>query len=153
MKSINPVTTLFFGFLFLVILFTACTKIEGPGYTNEQTQYALNPASEIGMEGSITFTKRSDNSVIVTVQLKGTAEGCSHPTYIHANNSLEGGPAVLELNAVDGGTGVSETIVTSFSDETPLTYESLVSFIGHVKVHVSPGNLVDIIALGDIGPQ
>jgi hypothetical protein len=152
MKSVNPVTTLCFG-LFLVVLFTACTKIEGPGYTSEQTQYTLVPVTEIGMEGLITFTKRSDNSVIVTVQLKGTADGSSHPTFIHANNSQTGGPTVLELNAVDGATGMSETIVTSFSDETPLTYESLASFIGHVKVHVSPGNLVDIIALGDIGPQ
>lgn len=144
-----------FGCLFvaalLVLGFSGCDDDSGPSLTGDNTVYTLNPRSDPGIDGNVTFSKQSDNSVLVTIQLTGTQSGGNHPAHIHADNAVDGGTIVLDLTNVDGATGRSETVVTALNDGTPITYEELIAFDGHVNVHAGADNMSTLIAQGDIG--
>ena len=135
----------------LLFWFASCNTDEGPQPTGDKEEYLLNPVSDNSVSGTVTFERRSDNAVIITIQLNGTDAGGMHPAHIHANNAAEGGSIVLDLNEVDGATGKSETIVAVFNDQTPLTYEGLIGYDGYVNVHMSSSDLGTLVAQGDIG--
>lgn len=113
--------------------------------------YTLTELDSSGVSGTVTFAKQDDRTTKITVHLTGTLAGNSHPAHIHANKASEGGPIVLDFNPVDGATGMSETIVTQFNDGTPVTYEELIKYNGHVNVHKSATELAVMIAQGNIG--
>ncbi|HEU5290736.1 MAG TPA: hypothetical protein VFU05_08855, partial [Cyclobacteriaceae bacterium] len=104
-----------------------------------------------GVSGTVTFHKTNSTTTIITIQLTGTVAGNVHPAHIHGNNASAGGPIVLDLTAVDGTTGQSITTVTQLNDGTPITYEGLISFNGHVNVHKSAAELAVMVAQGNIG--
>jgi hypothetical protein len=52
-----------------------------------------------------------------------------------------------------GGMGHSETVVTELNNGTAITYEELLAFSGHVKLHLSADQLSTIIAYGDFGAK
>lgn len=134
------------------VLVTACKDDDenGPSQMNEKT-YALSELDGSGVSGTVTFSKQDEASTKITIKLTGTQAGNSHPAHIHANSASEGGPIVLDFNPVDGGTGMSETVVTALNDGTPITYEELIAFDGHVNVHKSATELAVMIAQGNIG--
>src|SRR5690606_8734035 len=156
-KTDNPMKPFLqnFGCLFvaalLVLGFSGCDDDSGPSLTGDNTVYTLNPRSDPGIDGNVTFSKQSDNSVLVTIQLTGTQSGGNQPQHYHADNAVDRGTFGLELSNVDCATGRSETMVTALNDGTPITYEELIAFDGHVNVHAAPDNLGTLIAQGDIG--
>jgi hypothetical protein len=103
------------------------------------------------VSGTVTFKKQNNQATLITVQLSGTQAGNSHPAHIHSGNMTTGGPIVLDFNNVDGATGRSETTVTQFNDGTPVTYEQLIAYDGHVNIHLSETELATMIAQGNIG--
>jgi hypothetical protein len=113
--------------------------------------YTLDPLSNAGVSGTVTFKKQNDQTTLITVQLAGTQDGDSHPAHIHAGSAGSGGPVVLGFNPVDGATGRSETVVTKMDDGSAVTYEQLIAFDGHVNVHLSAVQLDVMIAQGNIG--
>jgi hypothetical protein len=131
---------------------SSCTKEDeptaGPGLTGNSETYALNEAGDSGIEGTIKFEERTDNSTVVTIALTG-AMG-DHPAHIHANTAVEGGGIMLDLNIVDA-TGASVTEVTVLNDGTSVTYDQLIDFDGYVNVHKSEDDLGVLVAQGDIG--
>jgi hypothetical protein len=136
---------------FLVLGFSGCDDDDGPSLTGDNTVYELDSRSNPGISGNVTFSKQTDNSILITIQLTGTQAGGNHPAHIHSDNSVDGGPIVIDLNNVDGSTGRSETVVTAFNDGTPVTYEELIEYDGHVNVHAAADNMSTLIAQGDIG--
>jgi hypothetical protein len=52
---------------------------------------------------------------------------------------------------VNGDTGFSLTDFSELDDGTTITFNQLKDFDGHVKVHLSAGDLATIVAAGDIG--
>lgn len=136
-----------------LILVVACDDDEepGPGLTGESKTYTLGSVSNPDVSGTVKFEERDDDQIVITIDLDGTQSGGSHPAHIHANSAAEGGGIVLDLNSVDGATGMSETIVSTLNDGTPITYDELLEFNGHVNVHESSTNLATLIAQGDIG--
>ncbi len=119
--------------------------------TGQTKTYTLNSVSNPGVSGTVKFAERSDNSTIVTIDLDGTTAGNSHPAHIHANTAAETGDIIIDLSAVDGGTGMSETIVTKKKDGTTITYAQLLALDGYVNVHLSSSELATLVAQGDIG--
>lgn len=151
MKALLQISGWLVAATFLVLGFSGCDDDSGPSLTGDNTVYTLNPRSNPAISGNVTFSKQSDNSVLVTIQLNGTQSGGNHPAHIHADNAVDGGTIVLDLENVDGATGRSETIVTAFNDGTPVTYEELIAFDGHVNVHAGADDMATLIAQGDIG--
>lgn len=115
--------------------------------TGDTKEYALNPVSNPEISGTATFAKRMSGETLVTVALANTADGESHPSHIHANSAVETGGVVIDLNNVDGTTGMARTHISQLNDGTPITYEELLDFDGYVNVHSG----ATLIAQGDIG--
>lgn len=122
---------------------------DNPGVVEKS--YTLNALDNSGVSGSVIFRKMSATSTLIIVQLTGTKAGDSHPAHIHANNAAAGGPIVIDFTPVDGATGKSETTVTQLKDGTPITYEGLLAYNGHVNIHKSQAEIAIMIAQGNIG--
>lgn len=155
MKTLKKLFTSSLLLTFLAI-FAGCEKNDvpqGPQPTGTSKQFKLFAVSNPSINGTVTFTKRSDNATIVTIQLAGTSSTASHPAHIHANSAAEGGAIVLDLATVNGSTGKSETVVTTLNSGAAVTYEQLIAFDGYVNVHLSSANLATLVAQGDIGPN
>src|SRR5690606_1761951 len=144
-----------FRALIILLIMTAgiagCDDDSGPSLTGDNTAYTLGPKSDPGIDGNVTFSRQSDNSVLITIQLNGTQAGGDHPAHIHGDNAIDGGTILLDLSNVDGASGRSETVVTALNDGTPISYEELIDFDGYVNVHASTSDLGTLIAQGDIG--
>lgn len=123
----------------------------GPKLTGDNEEFALTSKSDPAISGTVTFAKQNDNSTLITVQLSGTQTGGSHPAHIHAGTAAESGAILIDITAIDGATGKSETTVKALNDGTAITYEELIAFDGYVNVHASSTDLATLIAQGDIG--
>lgn len=135
------------------VFISACDDEEDPGpqLTGNNKEYTLRSISNPAISGTVTFAERDDDQVVVTIELTGTQSGSMHPAHIHAGSAAAGGPIVLDFEDVDGGSGMSETIVSALNDGTPVTFDDLLNFDGYVNVHLSSGDLGTLVAQGDIG--
>lgn len=122
-----------------------------PSLTGESKTYTLSSVSDPTVSGTIKFAERSDNATVVTIALDGTTSGNSHPAHIHANSAAETGDIIIDLNAVDGATGLSETVVDEMNDGSPISYDELLEFDGYANVHLSAAAPATLIAQADIG--
>lgn len=147
MKTIKLTLNMFILLAFFTI---ACEK-DDDGPRVIQKEYVLNSVSDPMIQGTITFTKESETSTLIRIELEGTEAGNSHPAHIHHNVASEGGGIAIGLNNVDGATRVSETTVTQTGDGTAINYEELLNFDGHANVHLSSTAMSTLIAQGNIG--
>lgn len=119
--------------------------------TDESITYDLDSTGEDGVEGAITITERLSGAALVEIDLEETEDGAEHPAIIYMNSVLEDGDVAISLHPVNGSTGYSVTHVESLDDGTAITYEGLLEYDGHVKVHLSEAEMGTVIAQGDIG--
>lgn len=137
--------------LLVFALFSMACEKEDESPRVIQKAYTLNSVSDPSIQGTVTFTKESETSTLIRIELAGTTAGDVHPAHVHRNSASDGGGIAIGLNDVAGATGVSETVVTQMGDGTPINYEGLLSFDGHVNVHLSATSMSTLIARGDIG--
>lgn len=143
----------------LILFCTAMFGLASCGLdSNEDTEfeggvefYDLQSTEASNVSGTAIFEELEDGSILVTLELTGTESGAEHPAHIHANTVVEGGGIDIPLNPVDGSTGRSETQVNSLSSGTPVTYNELINYDGHVNVHLSGDDLATVITRGNIG--
>jgi hypothetical protein len=128
--------------------FVAQGDIGANEFTGDQKVYTLKPVADPNVSGTATFQERKNGSTLVTVDLENTQAGASHPSHIHANTIAEGGGIVINLNNVDGTTGMARTNVKQLNSGTAITYDELLDFNGYLNVHAAGGTFV---VQGDIG--
>jgi hypothetical protein len=146
----------FFLALLIVIIAISCQESEPvvSDFTGNESTYALLPGSTYNVSGSIIIKEKVNGSSVITIQLTGTEGDIEHPVHLHVGNIETQNAAILAmLNPVIGKTGISETIFTQLSDESPITYQQLIHLDGSIKVHLAAsGPDKDIIlAAGNIG--
>jgi hypothetical protein len=123
----------------------------GPNFTGNTEEYELFSRSDPGISGKVTFAERDDGITVITIELNGTSAGGDHPSHIHANSAAEGGGIAVDLNNVDGATGISETEISMLNDGSGVSYNDLINFDGYLNVHLSTSDLGTLMAQGDIG--
>jgi hypothetical protein len=116
--------------------------------TGDLKVYDMPQVGTSGISGQVRFAKFMDGSTLVTIKVNGTLNGI-HAAHVHINSVVEGGSAAITLNSVDGFTGLSETVVRQQNNGTPITYDQLLTFDGHVNVHVAQTG--GAVCAGDIG--
>ena len=119
--------------------------------TNTSITYPLSAVSNNAISGTAKFTKRVSGETLVSISLTGTTAGVTSPAHIHANSVAQGGGIAIDLKAVNGATGKSETSVSKLNSGAAITYDQLLTFNGYINVHQSASNLATIIAQGNIG--
>ncbi|WP_186756849.1 CHRD domain-containing protein [Echinicola salinicaeni] len=138
-----------------IIGFFSCVDDTSPTealeLTGQKMTYPLVEIGNSGVSGSAIFEEGEDGYTKVTLILNGTPENGVHPSHIHFNSASEGGDIAISLNPVDGGSGVSTSLVNKRDDGTSVSYNSLINFDGYINVHLSHGDLGTIVAQGDMG--
>lgn len=114
--------------------------------TGDKEVYTMIPVADLAVSGTTTFEERENGATLVTVDLDNTQPG-TYSSHIHANTIAEGGGIVINLNSVDGTTGMARTNVKQKNDGTPITYDELLDFDGYLNVHGGGSFIVQ----GDIG--
>ena len=125
--------------------------IGGNALTGESVTYALDSVANPAIRGEATFYQRNNGLTLAVVSLEGTPDGGIHPSRIHANTAIEGGPVVISLNSVDGTSGLSKNSIRQFNDGTPVTYEQLLTYDGYLDVQLNGDLITPQVAQGDIG--
>lgn len=120
-------------------------------FTGQTKTYTLNSVSDAAISGTVKFAERSDKATVITIELDGTTGGNTHVAHIHSNSAAETGDIILDLTAINGSTGISETIVKELNDGTDISYTELLELNGYVNAHLSETDLGTLVAQGDIG--
>ena len=115
--------------------------------------YELEQSSQFPIEGTATFVERRDGKVEIQIKLSGTEGDIEHPAHLHYGDlSTPDAEVALLLQPILGATGESITITDKLNDESLLTYDRILTFDGHIKVHQDGGpNKSTILASGNIG--
>ena len=134
-----------FAFLF------GCSEDDSPSATGRSEAFDLASVSGNNVQGSASFIERTDNVVQIDITISGTQQGDNHPAHIHFESATEGGVIALSLNPIVGSSGTSTTEVTTLDNGAPVTYQELINFDGHLKIHLSESELGTVLSQGDIG--
>lgn len=139
--------------LFILSLQACSDDNETSHYTGKEQIYALIQASDFPISGTVTVLERRDGHAEIHINLTGTEGDISHPAHLHYGDiSTPNAEMAAQLTPVYGKTGESITILEMLNDETPITYDELINFEGHIKVHLDAGpNKSITLAAGDIG--
>lgn len=129
----------FAGVLMVGLLAAGCQEMEVPtDLTGYETTYELVAASTHDVKGIVTFKERKDGHTNVVIELNGTNGNAKHPVHLHLGDiTTPDADVAAQLNPVAAATGISETVLNSLTDETPITYRGLLSLKASIKVHLS----------------
>jgi hypothetical protein len=120
-------------------------------FTGSSEEYMLFSKSDPSISGTATFAERINGETLVTLELEGTIGTGDHPSHIHVNTAVEGGGIAVDLQNVDGTSGISATNISELNDGTAITYAEMLDFNGYINVHLSAADLATLVAQGDIG--
>ena len=110
--------------------------------------YVISGLGESDITGEATFDRNEDNSTTVYIELINASSEI-HPTSINFNSVEEGGEKAITLNACE--CAVSTTIVATMDDGSPINYDELIDFDGHLNIYESEVLDDVIIAQSNIG--
>jgi len=136
-------------FLISTVILINCSneeEISDIGVQTYQLQSVTNPA----ILGKVTMTRNTNGLATVLVELNGTSTDV-HPVYIYYNSLDQGGPIAITLNAIDCECEFSSTVVSTLDNGKTISYEELLIFNGHIKVHKNSNELDTILLQGNIG--
>jgi hypothetical protein len=119
--------------------------------TDNSASYELAAVDGSGVSGSIALYERNNGYTLAVIALTGTPAGGDHPAHIHENDVATGGGIIIPLNNVNGDTGMSMTHIEADNNQQEIKYSDLITYNGHVKVHLSPTQLATVVAAGNIG--
>jgi hypothetical protein len=138
------------GVVVLVLLCMVACNEELPNISGKNRLYELSALNGQRIFGQVIIRERNDGTTQLEITLEGLAPQAQLPAYIHFNTALEGGGIAITLEPVDGNSGTSVTEITQLDTGTPITYDELLEFDGHLNIQLddSQGTLV---SQGDIG--
>jgi len=123
---------------------------EMPGISGRNYVYELKATPDQGIYGQMKIRERNDGTTQLELVLNGVNVDGSYPAYIHFNNALEGGGIAITLTPVDGHSRNSVTEISTLDSGTPITFEELHRFDGHLNIQLDNDRGI-IAAQADIG--
>ena len=124
---------------YLLIPFTfglfSCVE-EVPGISGRNYIYELKATPGQGIYGQMKIRERNDGTTQLELVLNGVNPDGFYPAYIHFNNALEGGGIAITLTPVDGHSRNSVTEISTLDSGTPITFEELHKFDGHLNIQL-----------------
>jgi len=139
-----------YGLLAIAILWVTSCDSELPDVSGKNRVYELSALTAERIEGQVIIRERNDGSTQLEISLDGLAPQAQLPAYVHFNTALEGGGIAITLEPVDGNSGTSVTEVTQLDNGTPLGYDEIIEFDGHLNIQLDD-NQGSLVAQGDIG--
>ena len=154
--------TKFFSIFLLVVAF-GCSKSEDADVNNpdpdnqgpvtevpedpERVDYDLSSTNNSGVTGTASFIPNEDGTTTVYIELLGATDEL-HPVTINFGDVESGGSVAITLETCE--CAISETLVTQLDNGTPVTFDDLMTFDGHMNIYQSPTDAT-LIAVTNIG--
>ena len=146
-----------FTFFFILFLSSCQQDTEESIYSGRQVEYDLYQASTLYQySGKVLIKEFATGQLEINIQLIGEQgdESNFFPAHLHYHfyNAPEA-PMAAMLNPVNQKSLNSTTVLNQLSDGTPLKYDDIDQFDGHIKVHLAsdgPDYQVILVA-GNIG--
>jgi hypothetical protein len=123
-------------------------------FTGNEIVYLLEAGSEYTLRGTATIKEKVDGSSFIIVQLSDIEGSGGHPVHLHLGPVGTADAAIAALlSPILDSSGKSETVLKNFSDESPVTYSSLLELSASIKIHLATSGLGRdvILAAGNIG--
>ncbi|MEJ1222651.1 hypothetical protein [Sediminicola sp. 1XM1-17] len=136
--------------MLLAIIASGCGKDDATEVILAKNVFALSPVADSKISGNVSFVKYEDGRTEVILQINNSSEDI-HPAFIYANSLAEGGPVALTLAPIECDCEESITVVSKWDNGSPVSYEDLINFDGHLKIHQNKDHLEIVIAQGNIG--
>lgn len=146
----NLIKYIFVSTAFIAFILMGCGG-GNDNVTGNKVKYELKERSNSDVKGDIEFVELENGKVQIEISLSGTNSGESHPAHIHMNSAAKTGNIIISLDAVDGETGSSVTIVDKTDAGADFSYDMINELNAYVNVHKSASELGVIVAQGDIG--
>ena len=140
----------FLLFAIFSLLISGCGKDDATEVILAKNVFALTPVADSNISGNVSFVKYEDGRTEVILQINNSSKDI-HPAFIYMNSLAEGGPVALTLAPIECDCEESITVVSKLDNGTPITYEQLINFDGHLKIHQNSDHLEIVIAQGNIG--
>lgn len=120
-------------------------------FSGKETVYLFEGESIYAVTGSILFREKKDGSLQATIQLKNTTKGKFHPAIMYFGSIDDPGEVALIMEPVDGTAGQSVTEFSGLANATPLNFEELLIFDGHIVIHQDGASIGVTLASTNIG--
>lgn len=135
----------------LALVISGCSNDDSDGTPNTSVKvFTLNSVSNSNITGKATFTKNANGSTTILLEINGSSVDV-HPAYIYLGTKDNPGAKAITLEIIDCDCESSTTIVTKLDDGTPITFEQLLQFNGHISIHQNADHMEVILAQGNIG--
>lgn len=135
----------------IAMVVSGCSKDDDKGTPNTSVKvFTLNSVSNSNINGKATFTKNADGSTTILLEINGSSVDV-HPAFIYLGSIENPGAAAITLEIIDCDCESSTTIVTALDDGTPITFEQLLQYNGHISIHQNADHMEIILAQGNIG--
>lgn len=145
-------------FIVCMLIFSACKDDEGDtpdGFTGRETRYELLSGSDFNFHGEALFEEKTNGSTRITIKLEGVHSSSEVylPVHLHHGPVEQEAAMAAMLEPVNSRTGESITHLQYLMDDSAISYEELLDFDGHIKVHLgeSGEDKEVILAYGNIG--
>ncbi|MET7030097.1 hypothetical protein [Sediminicola luteus] len=132
------------------LLISGCGKDDATEVILAKNVFALSPVADSNISGNVSFVKYEDGRTEVILQINNSSKDI-HPAFIYSNSLAEGGPVALTLAPIECDCEESITVVSKWDNGQAVTYEELINFDGHLKIHQNSDHLEIVIAQGNIG--
>ncbi|MGO4918545.1 hypothetical protein [Maribacter spongiicola] len=142
-------------YCFSLCLLTSCSSNDDtpPVPTGVTKSYELLNTNLSDLTGQVTFTENTNGSTTITVNLNNTVNGINNAVRIRNNTANIGGGIAVNLNDVNGNTGISETTISRLDNGEVLSYEEFSEFSGYLSIEGKDNNTGEFYAYADLGPN
>ena len=113
----------------------------------ERADYALLSTNGSNVTGLASLIRNEDDTATLFIKLENASEGL-HPATVNFGDTETGGSVAITLERCE--CEVSETLITQLDNGTPITFDELMVFNGHLNIYESPADDT-IISQADIG--
>jgi hypothetical protein len=147
MRKVAPYLVLAFS-----LIAGGCSKSEEeePKGTLESRTYTLHSVDKPEIQGSVKISELENGNSEVLLKINGSSTDI-HPAYIYSGGEFGNGAIAITLAPIECDCEESTTTVSKLDNGTPITFQGLKAFNGHIKIHQSETELGTVIAQGNIG--
>src|SRR5690606_8387866 len=119
----------------IALVVSGCSKDEADGTPNTSVKvFPLSSVSNSNINGKATFTKNANGSTTILLEINGSSVDV-HPAFIYLGSTENPGAATITLAIIDCDCESSTIVVTALDDGTPITFEELLQYNGHISIH------------------
>ena len=144
----------YFTMLVFIALTVACGGEDAGDseFTGNEVRMELIPGTVSGntTSGTLLIRERTTGEAQLDITLNNVITGAEHPVHLHFGSLDDNGDVATYLTTLreTDGVGVSSTILTRLDNDESVSFSSLITFNGSIKIHFEASGPLEDAVLG-----